>query len=267
MVLTKFRMTERQVMALIMIACFIAFAGAFLYVGVRKREQQTEFGRPPVVRWMPQETAQSADNIEYVVADLLDPSLMSLPSRHGFSLPLWRRQAPAGSPEMEGDTGPSFLGLSRSTNVLSLLAQPALTDVVQSSVEKAAAVSEESEEPPAEAALPKELDHSVIDFAGPLEERAVIAAPEPPVITSDAPLRPTRVRIAVLVDGTVRYAVLDRSCGVDAVDAQALDLARRIRFEPEAGFDPMALAWGTARFLWATAAPPVQTNQTKAAQP
>lgn len=266
MVLTKFRMTERQVMALIMIACFIAFGGAFLYVGMHKREETAEFGKAPVVRWMPQETAQSADNIQYVIADLLDPSLMSLPNSHGFSLALWQRQAPAENPEMAVDTGPSFLGLSHSTNVFSLLTQPALTDAVQSSVEKAAAVAEEPAEPE-EAVLPKELDHSVVDFTGPLEERAVVSAPEPPVITSDAPLRPTRVRIAVVADGTVRYAVLDSSCGADAVDAQALDLARRIRFEPEAGFDPMALTWGTVRFLWATVPPAAQTNETKAAGP
>jgi TonB family protein len=266
MVLTKFRMTERQVMALIMVACFIAFGGAFLYVGMHKREEPAEFGKPPVVRWMPQQTGPTADSIEYVIADLLDPSLMSLPNRHGFSLALWQRQAPPGSPEMAVDTGPSFLGLSHSTNVVSLLAQPALTDEVQASVEKAAGVAEEPADPE-EAGLAKQLEHSVIDFAGPLEERAVVTAPEPPVIASDAPLRPTRVRIAVAAEGTVRYAVLDSSCGAEAVDAQAVELAQRIRFEPEAGFDPVGLAWGTVRFLWATAPSAVQTNETRAARP
>jgi len=264
--LTKFHMTERQVMALIMIACFIAFGGAFLYVGLHEREEPAEFAKPPVVRWLPQETAPGADSIDYVMADLMDPSLMSLPNPHGFSLPLWRRQAPAASPEMEVDTGPSFLKLNVPTNVASLLAQPALTDVVQDSAEKAAAVAEEPVET-AEAGPPREADRSMIDYAGPLEERAVVSAPTPPVIPSDTALPPTGVRIAVAADGTVRYAVLDSSCGSDAVDAQALDLARRIRFEPEAGFDPMALSWGTVRFLWATAAPPAPTNAAAAARP
>jgi hypothetical protein len=266
MVLTRLRMSERQIMALIMIACFVAFAGAFFYVGMRRKTQTPDFPQQPVVRWMPQSTASSESKIEYVLADLLDPSLMTLPSMHGFSQPLWQREAPATRPVLEADTQPMFLGLHTETNFSSLLDQASLVDVLKTSVEKSPAVSEE----PAgieEDELPKQLDHSALDALGPLEGRLIISGPDLQIITSDTPLPPTRVRIAVAADGTVRYAVLDRSCGTDSVDARALSLAGRIRFEPDKGSDPMALTWGVVRFLWATAPPPAQTNQTDVTQP
>ena len=108
----------------------------------------------------------------------------------------------------------------------------------------------------------------IIDETGNL---AILQSPELPTITSDTPLRPTCVRIAVVADGTVRYAVLDRSSGSDATaaqaDARALDLAQQIRFEPQRFADATALRWGVLKFIWATASPAGATNETKTAQP
>ncbi len=266
MVLTRFRMSERQIMALIMIACFVAFAGAFFYVGMRKKEQTPDFPQQPVVRLMPQPTPSSASRIEYILADLLDPSLMTLPSAHGFSQSLWRREAPSTRPVLEADTHPMFLGLHAETNSSSLLDQASLVDVLKTSVEKSPATSEEPSGID-ENELAKPLDGSALDTPGPLEGRRILSEPDLPVITSDVHLKPTRVRIAVATDGTIRFAVIDRSSGSDAADAQALSLADRIRFEPDKGTDPMALTWGVVRFLWATISSPAKTSQTDAVQP
>ena len=76
-------------------------------------------------------------------------------------------------------------------------------------------------------------------------------APELPVLTSPVPVRAVQVRVGVGADGLVRYALLDRSCGNETVDAQAVLLARQFRFEATQSGDS-ALAWGIMRFLWAT---------------
>ena len=224
-------MSERQIMALIMVACFVAFAGAFMYVGMRKKAQAPDFPQQPVVRYMPQPTASSVSKIEYVLADLLDPSLMTLPSAHGFSQSLWQRRAPATRPVLEADTQPMFLGLQRETNFSPLLDQVSLGDVLKTSVEKSPAESEEQTEIEQDE-LPKPLDHSALDTPGPLEGRRILAEPDLPIIVGDSPPRPTRVRVAVAADGTIRYAVMERSSGSDVVDSQAVGLANRIRFEP-----------------------------------
>ena len=77
--------------------------------------------------------------------------------------------------------------------------------------------------------------------------------PTLPVPFAPVPVKRTRVLIAVGNDGAVRHAVLDRSCGNEALDAEAVQLCRQLRFEAEAGLDPLAVTWGAARFVWALA--------------
>jgi TonB family protein len=73
-------------------------------------------------------------------------------------------------------------------------------------------------------------------------------------------LKPTRVRIGVAPDGTVRFASVERSCGKETVDAQAVELAQQIRFEPVTDAKSSSLDWGVVKMLWATELPPVATG-------
>ena len=139
----KLRMTERQVLLLIMGACLAAYAGAFLFVAVRRKPQQTDSTARSVGYWMPQQPQPQAQKIEYVVADLLDPSLMSLPSVHGFSRQLWERQSPAKRRDFKPSVEFAFLDAEVPAEIQPLLEQPSLADVVQVSAEKSSAQSEE----------------------------------------------------------------------------------------------------------------------------
>jgi TonB family protein len=140
-----------------------------------------------------------------------------------------------------------------------LLNATPLSDVVQSATQKLAPQPEEEpEEEPSES--PVAVNQSVFRITGTLETRPIVRAPHVPNISSEVPLRPTRVRVAVAADGVVRYAVLERSCGSEAVDAQALELTKQIRFEPWGAVDSQPLTWGVVRFLWATEPLAASTN-------
>jgi TonB family protein len=67
-------------------------------------------------------------------------------------------------------------------------------------------------------------------------------------------------------DGLVLYAMLDRSSGDEAVDAQALALVRQIRFEAERDSSSTSVAWGVLRFLWATQAATSTNGESTVAQ-
>jgi len=54
----------------------------------------------------------------------------------------------------------------------------------------------------------------------------------------------------------VRYAVLDKSSGNDALDTEAVEIARQLQFAMESAVDPLELTWGTVRFFWASASGP-----------
>ena len=255
MTVTRFRITERQVLLLIMGASIIAYVGAILVVTFRQKGRPPDLSRPPRVRWMPPQSGKGPVDIRYVVADLLDPSLMSLPSPHGFSLLTWEHQPAATYRPPEPPVELAFLHAGTPALPEPLLNEPSLKDALQTSVQRLVPESEE----PAET-LPVEIttaaDKTVVEFMAGLDQRTLAEPPELPTITSEASLRPTRLRIAVTPDGAVRYAMLEGSCGSEPVDKQALTLARALRFETQEGASAMGLTWGVARFVWATAAPP-----------
>jgi hypothetical protein len=208
--------------------------------------------------------------MEYLIADLLDPSLLSLPSLHGFSRGLWEHQLPVSRRPYEPVPQLAFLGIEAPAQSPSLLEPVPLADLVHSSVNKESGLPEEDGEgeamPP-----PVATDHSVVQVLEPIGNRQMLQPPDLPAIESNAPLRQSRVRIAVGADGVVRYAILDRSTGSGSssseADARALASARRIRFDPQLGGDDRALAWGVLRFVWATSSPPASTNEARVAAP
>jgi TonB family protein len=96
-----------------------------------------------------------------------------------------------------------------------------------------------------------------------LAGRAVVRTPSLLVVTNETALKPTRVRIGVAPDGTVRFASVERSCGKETVDAQAVELAQQIRFEPATDPKSSSLDWGVVKILWATELPPVPQSREK----
>jgi len=269
MTVPRFRLSERHILLFILVGAILGYGGAMLLLRLRKNVRRAAAYHQPMVRWMSPDPDGKVKEIHYVIADLLDPSLMSLPSAHGFSRQLWQRQAPATRRDFEPRTELALLNAETAFVFQALLEQPSLADVVQSSAEKASAESEEAAE--TESSSPTTaMNHTVLKVVASIGDRPILQMPELPAITSDTPVRPTRVRVAVAADGTVRYAVLDHSSGSgDAAvqaDAQALELAHKIRFAPENAADARTLTWGVVRFIWATASPTAATNEAKTAR-
>jgi hypothetical protein len=266
----KIRMTERRWLLLITAVCALAAGTTSLIVRLKGQPGKTESAIAPLVYWRPPPTPQQAQSMEYVIADLLDPSLLSLPSLQGFSRDLWEHQLTATRRPFEPGPQFAFMNIQPPSHTQSLLEQAQLADLVQSSAKKESAAPEDGgadETTPQPAAT----DHSVMQLVEAIANRQIIQSPDPPTIQSAAPIRPTRVRIAVGADGVVRYAILDRSAGSglasSEADTQALRSAQRIRFDPQLGGEGPALTWGLLRFVWATMAPSAATNEAKVTGP
>jgi hypothetical protein len=250
----RFRITERQVLMLLLITSCAAFGGAFLVVGFRRqRGERLEQVARARVHWMPPVSAPAAAALPapYVLAEYFDPSLMSLPSAHGFSARMWQRNAEAPPRQFEPAPQLAWLDPPALTPNAVVLPTPAVEDApVADAVKLPAALQELSELLPPEISEPRR--QSMLRVEGALENRQILEQPNLPTPKVDAALRATRVRVAVTADGRVRYAVLERSCGNGSVDAQALELSRRLRFDAVSAADPLALTWGMLRFLWVT---------------
>ncbi len=258
---------QGQLMLWILASSVLAVIAMFAFFRVTVVRHAALPPEMPRIDWMPAPRPGQlpAGDERYVVADVLDPSLMSLPSTHGFSSDVWRRKIEAAQRDLGWNEEPAYLDAKPPAAPPSLLEPVPLAAAVLSTAEKNPAQSEESD---SEIATPPvTVNESVFRVLGALEDRGVIHAPELPVLSSPTPIRPAQVRVGVGAGGLVRYALLDRSCGNDAVDAQALLLAQQIRFEAEESGGPMTLTWGIVRFLWATQAPAATNGESAAAQP
>ncbi len=251
MAVPRFHVTERQVLLLLLATSFVGFGGAFLLGGFRPHGEPIEHVNQARVRWMPPRETTSAAPSAYVVADYFDPSLLSLPSEHGFSQSMWRRSATA--PPWIFDPTPelALLDPPAATDMAPLLVQSTISDAVRSSVEKLPAAVENTVTNET-FAVTTAATQSTLRVEDALEDRNLLRQPELPAVAGETALKPTRVRVAVATDGRVRYAVLDRSCGNETVDTQAVEIVHRLRFEPVTSSDPLALVWGAVRFYWAT---------------
>jgi hypothetical protein len=266
MTTTQARRAERQVLLLILLGFVLAYAGALLAVALHKKAERADMIKRPLVHWMPSATTARAADPHYLIADLMDPSLLSLPNTHGFSHELWQRQTPAIHQTPVPDVLLAYLTPAEPDGLPSLLEQTPLTEAVRVTVDKDSAVAEDftvnSSLEPAPVAT-----QSVVRVDGNLTGRFVIHGSALPTIASETPLRPTEVRVGVGVDGTVRYAMLQRSCGNESVDGRAVELARTLCFEPENRPGIHALSWGLLRFFWAVRPPAPATNAPPAAAP
>ena len=264
----KLSFGQGQLMLWILAGSLVAFAAMFVFLRVSGVTLTTAPHEAPHITWMPpaHQNPFSPSDPRYIIADVFDPSLMSLPSVHGFSGGAWRRKIEATQRSLGWNEQPAFLDAAPPVEPRSLLEPTAVEVAVLAAAVKAQPFSEESNdiegtEPPVS------VNQSVVRILSALDERTVVSAPPLPAINSPIPLRPTQIRVGVGADGQVLYALLDRSCGDDAVDARAVSLAGGIRFEAEHDSSASSLTWGVLRFLWATT-PPAMTNvESTAAQP
>lgn len=247
MALPRFRLTERQVLMLMMGATALAVGAAalgssFLGSGVKKLEPDVQAR----IRWV----RPSSNSARQLLADYFDPSLLSLPSPRGYSRAAWEHLAPPSASRYAPVIPPAFLQPTE-TKLASLLDQPDFTAAVLTGLERRE-VSNGDDLPALDPVMPATV--SVVRVEGRLAARPIWKQPVMPVAPAGLAIRRTRVLLAAGNDGRVRYAVLDRSCGNAALDTEAAALAREIQFEPVAASDPLELTWGAARFSWANAA-------------
>jgi hypothetical protein len=186
------------------------------------------------------------------VWELLDSSLMALPSGPGFSGKLWGRAVPAARQVAAWEGGPAYLEPGKPRSFPDWVKPPVLEEAVRAELAREAEPVVEAPAPPGPGG--QRLATSLWRITGELADRVVLRSPTVPAIVSPVALRPTQVRVAVAADGAVRYVALDRGCGNEAVDARAMGWARELRFAPVAG-DSEALEWGVVRFYWATELP------------
>jgi hypothetical protein len=258
---------QGQLMLWILAGSLLAVVALFAFFRVNVARHGAPPREEPRIDWMPATPPgrRGSTDERYVIADVLDPSLMSLPSVHGFSRDAWSQKLEATQRDLGWNEEPAYLNATPTNAPRSLLEPAPLANAALSTAEKHPAQSEEPESGPP--SPPVTVNQSVFRILGPLDDRAVLHAPELPVLSNSVPIRPAQVRVGVGADGVVCYALLNRSCGDDAVDAQALHLARQIRFEPEENIVSLNLSWGIVRFLWATQAPATTNTETAAAQP
>jgi hypothetical protein len=250
MSLSRFRLSERQVLHFIMVVCLIGSVSAFLVVFLRSQPVRTETPKRPIVRWISSETHSDASDIRQRVANMEDPSLMSLPNVEAFSRALWNRQTePATSPNQPPQSL-AYLDNHPTPEFRPLLDSIPLPQAVRNDADKPLAAYTETFTnnpiPPA---------HSTIQPSNDLAPYPLLHKPPLPTITNETSLRPSVVRLAMAPDGTVRYAMLTRSCGNETADDHAIRAAYRLRFTRPLEASHPTLIWGTARFLWATATP------------
>jgi len=258
----KLSFAQGQLLLWILGGSFVAFGAMFVFfhfsgvsLSTTPRESQRVLLMPA-----PSQNAFSHSDARYVIADLFDPSLMTLPSAHGFSRDMWRQKIDARQRELGWEDSPAFLS-NRPMEALRSLLEPAPVEAaVLSSAEKTVALSTESNDSEI-LEMGVSVNQSVLRVVNSLGDRALTFAPPLPVIRSSGSLRPTQVHVGVAADGQVLYALVDadQSSGDDAVDNQALALARQIRFEAARDASSPAISWAVVRFLWALQ-PPAPAN-------
>jgi hypothetical protein len=264
----KLSFAQGQLLLWILAGSLVAFGVMFVFFRVSGVSLTTTPRESARVLLMPPASQNpfSSSEPRYVIADIFDPSLMTLPSAHGFSRGMWRQKIEAKQRDLGWNEQPAFLAVRAVETPGSLLEPTPVDAAVLSAAEKTPAFSEESNDNEA-VELPISINQSVLRILSALEDRSVTYLPSLPTINSSGPIRPTQVRVGVGADGLVLYALLDRSCGDEAVDVQALALARQVRFEVGRDDRAASLAWGVLRFLWAAQGAAGTNGENITAQP
>ena len=230
---------ERHVLMWLLAATMMTIAAGALWLAVVPRTGTKPDNAPTTrLRWM--HSGQHP-----LVTKYFDPSVMSLPSPRGFSGHAWHHLGPATIATYEPDRAPAFLASPANAALPVLLAEKPISDLVQAGTEWTAVG-------PASVALAiVRMTNSVLEVVGALRGRNILQQPALPLASPEIPVRGARVLVAVTGDGRVRYAVLERSSGNEALDGAAVAAVRQVWFAPESNADPLALTWGAVRLVWA----------------
>src|SRR6185369_2700334 len=118
---------------------------------------------------------------------------------HGFSRVAWAHLAPPTRSRYEPQHPPAFLPAPTGSELPTLLAQSALTDVVQAGLVRLTTEADSSQLPIADIDSP--ASNSMIKVEGALAGRRVLQLPSVPLAPAGLPIRRTRVLVAVGLDG------------------------------------------------------------------
>ena len=245
----RVRSSERHILIWIMVVFLLAYGISFVITYTRQRVPRTDTIRRPVIHWMAPVTPVRRTEPHYAVAEMFDPSLLSLPNQRGFSGALWQHESSPTHRDLPPALDLAYGSPPTNQPLPVLLARPALPDLLRQTVR--------AMPPPTETL---ELAHavagtqSVVFAEGPLANWPVLEQPPLPVLHREAAVRPTIVRVAVNRAGVPLYVTLHRSSGDEAADAQAVQLAREMAFVPRTALNTPTLTWGWLQFQWHTVA-------------
>jgi len=245
--LPRFRITERQFLLFILAGLMCAYVAAFLVTMMRSPSGPVKPKRGLRVHRL-------VERKDDVVVSMFDPSLMSLPDRHGFSGALWVNGPRLRQRETEWGMGPSFFETHPPEELPALVPRMSAEAAVQQISQKAPALFLEEIAEPVRGG--SSLVKPVFVVVAGLDGRWWREGKALTVVTNETALRPTQVRIAVDGKGSVRFANIEDGSGSESADVQALDVARELKFETVEGRGgDGGLAWGRVKVLWATTLP------------
>jgi hypothetical protein len=142
----KLSFAQGQLMLWILAGSIVAFGSMFLFFRVSGVSLTAPPREVPRINFMPtpRQDPLVAHDPAYVVADVFDPSLMSLPSAHGFSRRVWARKVEATQRDLGWTQQPAFLGVTTPAVPPPLLQPVSVDSAVLTAAEKSPPLSEES---------------------------------------------------------------------------------------------------------------------------
>ena len=158
---------QGQLMLWILAGCFVAFGSMFVFIRVSGVNLTSTPHDIPRINWMPttHQDPLSPTDARYVIADVFDPSLMSLPSAHGFSSGAWTRKIVALQRSLGWNQQPSFLDAEAPEAPRPLLEPVPVDTAVFAAAEKTPALSQEPDDN-AVPDLPLPVNQSVFRVLG-----------------------------------------------------------------------------------------------------
>src|SRR6266404_382773 len=142
----KLSFAQGQLMLWILAGSLVAFGALFVFFRVSGVALTAVPRELPRIAWMPtaaQDPLLTPD-ARYVIADMFDPSLMSLPGPHGFSSGAWHQKIGATRRNLGWNEQPAFLAVAPPREPRSLLEPTPVDAAVLAAAEKNQARSEES---------------------------------------------------------------------------------------------------------------------------
>jgi hypothetical protein len=215
---------------------FLVHAFAIFWFAER-RDAKPLWQKPSAFLYLSSEPAM--DQRVRELAALQDPTLFALPHPHGFSGGAWLNFHPQIPTLNDTSAPPAWLALplaqlGGALNDYALTNRPS-EELLLASLRATKTV---------EVRIPDEpvITNTTLRIEGPLAARRLLSLPLLPSAAYTDVLRQTVVAVSVNGDGIVETASLAEECGLNTADARAVELARRVQFEPAAAREARARA-------------------------